>query len=293
MDALCLSTMTLRQVALELLQIQDPDSKAARTIATEVATSPCGGQAVLVEPPLLPGRPDRPMLVAPRQQAQRAVGTREGRTALLHALAHIEHNAINLALDACWRFAGMPEAYYRDWFSVAREEAQHFGLLRDHLATLDARYGDLPAHDGLWDMVRKTRGDVLARMALVPRTLEARGLDASPAVRQRLASVGDQAGARIVDILLRDEIGHVAIGNHWFRHLCTERGLEPLACYAALSERYGAPPMFGPFNLPARKAAGFTDAELSYLVQTRQSPPAGKPNKTRPDGSSPHHPARR
>lgn len=285
--------MTLRKAALELLRIRDPDTKVHQTLALVGEALASGSGDDLPEPPALPGRPERPELVAPRHLVQRAVGTPEGRVALVHALAHIEHNAINLALDACWRFPGMPEAYYRDWFGVAREEAQHFSLLRDHLASLGARYGDLPAHDGLWEMVVKTRGDVLARMALVPRTLEARGLDASPAVRQRLASVGDHRGAAIVDIILRDEIGHVAIGNRWFHHLCAERQLEPVACHADLSRRYQAPVLFGPFNLPARKAAGFSDAELSYLTQAQHRPATGDPSETRPDDSTPTPPARR
>lgn len=288
-----LAPMTLRRAALELLGIRDPDTKASRTLALAHDTLASGAADDLPEPPSLPGRPQRPELVAPRQLAQRSVGTPEGRVALLHALAHIEHNAINLALDACWRFSGMPDAYYRDWFGVAREEALHFCLLRDHLARSGARYGDLPAHDGLWEMVRKTRGDVLARMALVPRTLEARGLDASPAVRQRLASVGDRAGAAIVDTILRDEIGHVAIGNRWFHHLCAERQLDPVACYADLSRRYQAPALPGPFNLPARKAAGFSEAELSYLIQTPPRPKTGDLTETRPDGPQPTPPARR
>ena len=285
--------MTLRHAALELLRIRDPDTKALQTLALAPEALPCGAGDDLQEPPSLPGRPQRPELVAPRHLAQRSVGSLEGRIALLHALAHIEHNAINLALDACWRFSGMPEAYYRDWFGVAREEARHYCLLRDHLASLGARYGDLPAHDGLWEMVLKTRGDVLARMALVPRTLEARGLDASPAVRQRLTSAGDRAGAAIVDIILHDEIGHVAIGNRWFHHLCAERQLEPVACYADLSRRYQAPALFGPFNLPARRAAGFSDAELSYLVQAHPRPATGDLTETRPDGPTSTPPARR
>jgi uncharacterized ferritin-like protein (DUF455 family) len=285
--------MTLRRAALELLTIRDPDTKAHQTLELADGALAIGADEMLPEPPALPGRPQRPELVAPRHLAPRAVGTPEGRVALLHALAHIEHNAINLALDACWRYPGMPEAYYRDWFGVAREEARHFCLLRDHLAGMGARYGDLPAHDGLWEMVLKTRGDVLARMALVPRTLEARGLDASPAVRQRLASVGDQAGAAIVDVILRDEIGHVAIGNRWFHHLCAERQLEPVACYADLSRRYRAPALSGPFNLPARKAAGFSDAELSYLTQAQYRPTTGDLTETRPDGPQSTPPARR
>lgn len=288
-----LALMTLRHAALELLRIRDPDTKARQTLALADGALPSGTGLELQEPPSLPGRPKRPELVAPQRLVQRSAGSPEGRIALLHALAHIEHNAINLALDACWRFSGMPEAYYRDWFGVAREEARHYGLLRDHLASLGARYGDLPAHDGLWEMVLKTRGDVLARMALVPRTLEARGLDASPAVRQRLASAGDRAGAAIIDIILRDEIGHVAIGNRWFHHLCAERQLEPVACYADLSRRYQAPVLFGPFNLPARKAAGFSDAELSYLEQGHPRPTTGALSETRPDGPNSTPPARR
>lgn len=285
--------MTLRRAALELLQIREPDTKVRRTLALAWDALPVDAGEPLPEPPGLPGRPERPELVAPRQLAQRAVGTPAGRSALLHALAHIEHNAINLALDACWRFAGMPEDYYRDWFGVAREEAQHFALLQDHLAGMGVAYGDLPAHDGLWEMVRKTRGDVLARMALVPRTLEARGLDASPAVRQRLASVGDHAGAAIVERILHDEIGHVAIGNRWFRHLCASRGLDPLPVAAELERRYQAPVLAGPFNLPARRAAGFTDAELSYLQRHATRRTTGDAHETRPDGSIPSDPARR
>jgi len=265
--------MSIRQCALQLLLIRDPDDKAQATMALDDTGLPCAAGLCLTEPAQLPGRPDRPPLVAPARLRQRAVGTREGRAALLHALAHIEHNAINLALDACWRFGAMPAAYYRDWMSVARDEARHFWLLRAHLATLGCRYGDYPAHDGLWEMVVKTRDDVLARMALVPRTLEARGLDASPAVRQRLASVGDSAGAAIIDVILHDEIRHVAIGNHWYHHLCRARGLDPLAQYAELSVRYDAPALHGPFNLAARKAAGFTDSELACLLAAGHQPP--------------------
>jgi uncharacterized ferritin-like protein (DUF455 family) len=183
----------------------------------------------------------------------------------MHALAHIEFNAINLAADAAWRFAGMPDAFYLDWMTVAREEAYHFGLLSDRLVELGFGYGDFPAHDALWTMAEKTKHDVLARIALVPRTLEARGLDASPAIRHKLVSIGDKRGAEILDIILRDEIGHVAVGNRWYAHLCAERGLEPVATYAALAEQYGAPRLRGPFNLVARRAAGFSEEELLRL----------------------------
>jgi uncharacterized ferritin-like protein (DUF455 family) len=194
------------------------------------------------------------------------VATREGLAALVHSIVHIELNAIDLAADVVWRFAGMPDDFYRDWIGVMREEAAHFELLRDHLATLGYRYGDFPAHNALWEMADRTRHDVLARVALVPRTLEARGLDASPAVRARLASAGDRAGAAIIDRILADEIGHVAIGNRWYAHLCAERGLDPVATYASLTSTYDAPRLRGPFNLEARRAAGFSPAELDALL---------------------------
>ena len=184
----------------------------------------------------------------------------QGRAVLLHALAHIEFNAINLALDAVWRFAGMPAAFYTDWLKVAAEEAYHFSLLAARLAEYGHAYGDFPAHDGLWDMCERTRGDVLARMALVPRTLEARGLDASPPIRARLQQAGDQASAAILDVILRDEIGHVLIGNRWFRHLCDASGLDPHETYTRLADQYHAPKLRGPFNFEARRDAGFDEA---------------------------------
>jgi uncharacterized ferritin-like protein (DUF455 family) len=184
---------------------------------------------------------------------------------MIHAIAHIEFNAINLALDAIWRFANMPSDYYRDWRQVAQEEARHFSLLARHLAALGFSYGDFSAHDGLWQMAERTRDDVLARMALVPRTLEARGLDASPAVREKLAAIGDRAAATIIDLILKDEIGHVAIGNHWYNWLCQQRGLNPLHAYADLATRYRAPALPQPFNLAARRQAGFSEPELAAL----------------------------
>lgn len=194
------------------------------------------------------------------------MATPEGVAALMHALAHIELNAVDLAADACWRFAGMPDGYYSDWAGVAREEAYHFELLSDRLKELGYAYGDFPAHNSLWEMAEKTKHEVLARIALVPRTLEARGLDASPPIRAKLAGIGDKRGVAILDIILRDEIGHVAIGNRWYAHLCAERGLDPIATYAELAEKYEAPRLRGPFNLDARKAAGFSDAELRNLT---------------------------
>jgi len=248
-----------------MLQIESTQAKAAQVGAVDTRQWRLNIDETLMEPPNLPGRPPRPLLVQPLQLRTRAVGTLEGRAGLIHALTHIEANAINLALDMMWRFAGMPASFYMDWWQVAQEEALHFELLQAHLKRLGYAYGDFPAHDGLWDMAERTKGDVLARLALVPRTLEARGLDATPAVRNRLVSVGDMAAAKILDIILRDEIGHVAIGNRWFRHLCAQRELDPVSTYADLAKRYQAPVLKGPFNMDARRAAGFTDAELAAL----------------------------
>lgn len=217
---------------------------------------------------LKPGCPERPGLVPRIDIRQRSPHTREGLVALLHAVAHIEFNAINLALDAVWRFADMPLAYYHDWLGVAADEARHFTMLQTHLQTMEASYGDFPAHTGLWDMAEKTAGNVLARMALVPRTLEARGLDATPPMQKRLRHVGTPEAMQAVDILeiiLRDEVGHVAIGNHWYRFLCARQSMEPVATYAALARQYQAPRLRAPLNLQARLAAGFTAEELSAM----------------------------
>lgn len=254
----------LRALALQALVVPGWAQKMA-AVAAIAADGPVDPDRILAAPPGLPGRPERPQLVAPSQLRQRSVGTVQGRAALLHALAHIEFNAINLALDAVWRFAGMPVEYYRDWMRVAREEAHHFDLLRQRLQALGHAYGDFPAHDGLWEMAQRTSGDLLARMALVPRTLEARGLDASPAIRDKLARAGDAEAAAILDIILRDEIGHVAIGNRWYKWLCRARGLDPVTAYADLARRYRGPRLKGPFNLPARRAAGFDESELQAL----------------------------
>ena len=257
-------TRTLRNEALSLLLESDPARKAAGALALDLEL-PMDAAREILEPPGIPGRPARPVLVPHAQIRQRGVGTIKGRAALVHAIAHIELNAIDLALDAVWRFAGLPDSFYRDWAGVAREEALHFTLLRDHLHRLGYAYGDFPAHAALWEMAERTRGDVLARIALVPRTLEARGLDASPAVKAKLLGAGDAAGAAIIDRILHDEIGHVAIGNRWFRWLCDERGLDPVEAYAELAARHAAPRPRGPFNVEARRAAGFSEAELARL----------------------------
>ena len=222
-------------------------------------------EAHLSEPTGLPGRPERPRLVLPRDLPQRSPNTPEGHAALIHAVAHIEFNAINLALDAVWRFAGMPQAYYLDWLRVAGEEALHFSLLQAHLADLGWQYGDFEAHDGLWAMTHKTRHDPLARMALVPRLLEARGLDATPPMQARLRKAGDARAVEILDVILRDEVGHVAVGNRWFRWLCEREGLDPLQHFRLLARAHGAPRLKPPFNEEARQRAGFSTQEIAAL----------------------------
>jgi uncharacterized ferritin-like protein (DUF455 family) len=263
-------SLCARRRALVALRECAPRAKAeaARALYAAVRDGQafCDSATHIDEPPDLPGRPVRPELVEPRRLGRRSMQSAEGRAVLLHALAHIEFNAINLALDAVWRFAGMPAAFYADWLKVAAEEAHHFTLLTQRLAQFGHAYGDFPAHDGLWDMCERTRDDVLARMALVPRTLEARGLDASPPIRARLQQAGDHASAAILDVILRDEIGHVLIGNRWFRHLCAERALDPIPTYAALADQYRAPRLRGPFNFDARRDAGFDAAELAALA---------------------------
>ena len=267
-----------RSEALAALCQRDPLTKAAAVRAVYLAVldgrAACVPAAVFDEPAGLPGRPDRPELVEPRRLGRRSMQSPEGRAVLLHALAHIEFNAINLALDAVWRFANMPVAFYNDWLKVAAEEAHHFSLLVARLAEFGHAYGDFPAHDGLWDMCERTRGDVLARMALVPRTLEARGLDASPPIRARLQQAGDHESAAILDVILRDEIGHVLIGNRWFRHLCDEGVLDPHTPYPRLADQYHAPKLRGPFNFEARRDAGFDEAELAALAGLDANAPA-------------------
>ncbi|MBL8385735.1 MAG: ferritin-like domain-containing protein [Burkholderiales bacterium] len=251
-----------RAAAYAALLESDPQAKVEATRAAQAAPARTDADAVFAA--AAPGRPAAPVLVHPAKVARRGLGSAAGRAALVHAIAHIEFNAINLALDAVCRFGGMPADYYADWMRVAVEEAHHFSLLAAHLRAAYGRaYGDFPAHDGLWEMARKTADDVLARMALVPRILEARGLDVTPALRDGLAAHGDADAARILDIILADEIGHVAVGNRWFHHLCAARGLDAPAAFAQLCAARGAPPVRPPLNTAARLAAGFSAAELA------------------------------
>ena len=212
-----------------------------------------------------PGRPARPELVHPSRVRQRKLTSETGRAAFLHALAHIEFNAINLGWDAVYRFRDLPEAYYDDWSRVAAEEAGHFVLLRERLRELGHDYGDFPAHDGLWYMARRTAQDSMVRMALVPRVLEARGLDVTPDMIRRLQEVGDKATVEILETILRDEIGHVEIGTRWYRYLCRQRGLDPLETFSQLLNEYAPGRIRLPLNTVARQRAGFDHSELELL----------------------------
>lgn len=255
--------------AFSCLQNEDVESKLAQVAAFrrawergEIACSAASTPVVSVP---IPGRPAKPDMVSALAVDKRKLSTPEGRAALIHSLAHIEFNAINLALDAIYRFRDMPMAFYDDWLRVAAEEASHYTLLRDHLRSLGYEYGDFTAHNGLWEMAVMTAHDPMVRMALVPRVLEARGLDVLPGIMHKLASSGAHAPVRILKVILKDEVGHVAIGNHWYGFLCQQRGLDPLATFRSLLREYNAPRLRGPLHTTARLAAGFTEAEMKML----------------------------
>lgn len=214
------------------------------------------------------GRPSKPLLVPPRKLPKRSLATPQGHAALIHSIAHIEFNAINLAWDAVYRFREMPRQFYDDWVRVAEEEAYHFQLVRDHLNTLGYDYGDFDAHNGLWEMAVKTAHDSLVRMALVPRVLEARGLDVTPGIMKKLKQHGDHHAVAVLDIILRDEVGHVEIGSRWFHYLCEQQNREPESTFRCLLKEYmkGTDQIGkGPLHRQARLAAGFTEEELKYL----------------------------
>lgn len=222
------------------------------------------------------GRPEKPVCVSPAALPFRKAVDPAGRAALLHAIAHIEFNAINLALDAAWRFSDLGSDFVRDWLGVAIEEAYHFNLIHDRLAALGYRYGDLPAHAGLWQLAEQTATDVLARMALVPRLMEARGLDAMPPIFRAFQGIGDKATLRVLSVIARDEVRHVALGDHWFRGLCKRQALPVVETYQRLMTLYEAPWPRPPLNEAARRAAGFDMVELA-LLRAHSSNPANRP----------------
>jgi uncharacterized ferritin-like protein (DUF455 family) len=260
----------LHAAAKRCLDAHDPVEKLCLTHATwasfqsgELHPDPASPTP---EPICAPGRPERPQLVPQRQVPHRGLGTPEGRAALVHAVAHIEFNAINLAWDAVYRFRGMPDAYHRDWASCANDEARHFAMLSERLAELGHHYGDFDAHNGLWEMAEKTAHHDTARMALVPRVLEARGLDVTPGMIERLRAVGDERTIAILEVILREEVAHVAAGTRWFRWCCERDGLAPRETFLDLLRDYMGRNLRGPFNRSARLQAGFDECELDQLT---------------------------
>lgn len=263
-DLLMSNSLQLRHAVLRPLLTQNAVAKAEQTLALDMACH-VDTQEVIADPGNIPGRPEKPPLLSHTAIKSKPLNTPEGLAGLLHGIAHIELNAIDLALDVVWRFHGMPKDFYLDWVKIAQEEAKHFLLLQRHLLSLGFDYGDFPAHNSLWAMAERTRSDILARIGLVPRTMEARGLDASPAVKNKLVSAGDLKGGQILDIILQEEIGHVAAGNKWYRYVCQLRGLDPIQTYRQLIQQYDAPKLKSPYNLEARRLAGFSEEELENL----------------------------
>lgn len=255
-------------VARACIDCCSPDEKVALTKKVAACWRESGYSLVSAEPVEeipVPGRPELPKLVAPGKVPRRRLGSPDGPAALVHAISHIEFNAINLAWDAVYRFRDMPKEFYDGWIQVAEEEAYHFTLLRDRLREMGHEYGDFDAHDGLWEMACKTSHDVLTRMALIPRVLEARGLDVTPGMMDRLQNIGDDKTVSLLEIILQDEIGHVAIGTRWFRYACEQRGLDPDSTFLDLANKYMKGQINGPFHEEARYEAGFSKNEMDNL----------------------------
>ena len=261
--------MNLHKASLDCLMDNNPESKQHG--ATVLYQQWQAGQLHRKDPSPsvkkinIPGRPLRPELVPVNQVKQRKLTTDEGRATLIHAICHIEFNAINLALDAVYRFRDMPDDFYGDWLKIAAEEAYHFSLLSNRLNEMGYHYGDKPAHNGLWESCVNTDHDVMVRMALVPRVLEARGLDVTPGIIKRLKSAGDDKTIGLLEIILRDEIGHVKIGSDWFHYCCEQRQLDSESTFIQLINQYMHGQLRGPFHDEARLQAGFAESELALL----------------------------
>jgi uncharacterized ferritin-like protein (DUF455 family) len=263
-------TNNLFERTLYCLLLDNPAHKIAATYALQedwLAGKLKAYPLAEIKPLPSPGRPVKPELVSARDVPRRNFSSLKGRLTMVHAIAHIEFNAINLALDAVYRFQAMPDQFYSDWCRVAAEEAQHFTLLSDYLTGHGMAYGDLSAHNGLWEMAVKTDFDVLVRMALVPRVLEARGLDVTPTMIEKLASTGDVTLISILKKIFDEEIGHVKIGTYWYQLLCKERKLEPEGTFIQLIKEHMEGARFGPFETQARIDAGFSHEELQSLLR--------------------------
>lgn len=264
---------TIGDAACAILRTADPGAKVNLTHAT-VGKWRSGGldEACTASPPDFPARPERPETLPPGKMPRRRKGGSDAtRIALLHALAHIELNAIDLAWDMIARFGDAlpPESisqFIDDWAGVADDEAHHFTLITDRLTSLGAAYGDLPAHDSLWQAARDTSDDIAARLAVVPMVLEARGLDVTPGMIERMTRLGDQASAAMLDIIYRDEIGHVAVGQRWFRHICALRGVNPVPEFRRIVKLRFRGRVKPPFNAAARAQAGMNSEYYLALV---------------------------
>lgn len=219
------------------------------------------------QPITQPGRPARPRLVPPRELPRRGLGSTGGRAAFIHAIAHIEFNAIDLAWDAVYRFRDMPPAFYADFVAVADDEARHFGLLQARLQSLGHGYGDFDAHNGLWEMAHRTAESCLARMALVPRVLEARGLDVTPGMIGKLRQLGDLETVAVLELILAEEVAHVLAGSRWFRFCCDREGVEPVPTFRSLLRAHAGPALRGPYNAEARARAGFDIIEMAMIAE--------------------------
>lgn len=263
---------TLADAARRIVSAADPRDKVRLAKATAEAWADrrlsLGALSTGTAMPDRPARPERPQLLPPKAMPRRSAADGRGRFALLHSLAHIELNAVDMTWDLIGRFTqqAMPRAYYDDWVRVGHEEAQHFELLSARLGALGGAYGDLPAHDGLWQAAQATGENLMARLAVVPLVLEARGLDVSPAMITALVSAGDQVSADILGIIYRDEKGHVAVGAKWFRFMCELAGLPPEPTFHDLVRRHFRGPVKPPFNDRARAEAGLTPGFYKPLV---------------------------
>lgn len=257
------------------MAIASPDLEVKTKLAQDTATRWFERRLSLrspLDPPLAdrPGRPAKPELVPPKAVEKRSLHTRNGRIALLHSIAHIELNAVDLALDIVARFATepVPNSFFDGWMTVAFEEAKHFRLVRERLNALGADYGDLPAHDGLWQAAHSTRNDLTARLAVVPLILEARGLDVTPSLQAKMRETGDMETAAILDVIYNDEKGHVAIGAKWFRFLCARERKDPALTFQQLVRANFRGSLKAPFNDIARAEAGLTPSFYRSLTST-------------------------
>lgn len=269
----------LYAAAADCLATADPTAKCAKTRAYAAAFFAGALRAEPDAPPpapiRFPGRPERPRLVHPKHLPKRGLGSPAGRAAFLHAVAHIELNAVDLAWDAVYRFRDFPPDYAADFVRTADDEARHFSLLSRRMAELGHAYGDFDAHNGLWEMAEKTAHSALARMALVPRVLEARGLDVTPGLIERLRDVGDADSIAVLEVILREEVAHVAAGSRWFRWRCEREGLRPWPTFAGLVRAHASRAVQGPFNWDARRRAGFDEDEIAAIARGELAPPSG------------------